>query len=210
MATASGKAVKRSVLRSVGFSIISSIYGLYWFYVTRTAVDQEVGESRALKISPSAQVIALIVVAILGFVPIVGLLAPLAFIVFAYGLLKDIGDARVRAGLAPIPVAVYVVVPMLSGIILALIPVLGLLAPIVTLVFFGLTVQKLNEYWDKQGASDAPYTTGEIIAIIAGIVLNVLIFILISAAILALIGLSNDPDIQNELQNELNSGSYSY
>jgi hypothetical protein len=100
-----------------------------------------------------------------------GLFVPILNIYLIYLFWKDISDARVRIGLSEIPVIPYIIGALF-------------IAPL----FYGLVNGHLNEYWDHRTAgqaTDAPFTTGEKLAIFIPLVLVGgfwLLFILIVVA----------------------------
>jgi hypothetical protein len=86
-----------------------------------------------------------------------GLFVPILNLYIVYLLWKDISDARARVGLSEFSAVGYLV-----GAIF--------LAP----VFYGLVNAKLNEYWDRRTgnqATDAPFTSGEKLAVFIPLVL---------------------------------------
>lgn len=178
-----GEAVKRSVVRTLGFSVLSFIYGYYWFYVTRTQLDKEAGSDRTFEMSPTSQLVLLII-------PIVNIVA---VFVFAYGMLNDVDRLRKKVGLEGIPVWVYLSAPVAASL-LSWIPVIGWILAFTGLVVFGLYVSKLNEYYDKRSAGkavDVPVSGGEIAVVVIGLILQILFFAFLFGALLVLIGLSN-------------------
>ena len=161
-----GNVVKRSIPRVIIFSILSPFYGLYWFYQTRGVVTRAVGGSDQVGLQT------------------VGLLVPILNLFIIYWLLRDIDKFnRANGGQGlPIPPVWMVLAPF----IMAFIPFVNFLAGIVMLVLYVITLMRLNEALDKQGATEAPYTAGEITVVVAGLVFWVLYFVAFAAMIAAL------------------------
>ncbi|MEX1113118.1 MAG: DUF4234 domain-containing protein [Patescibacteria group bacterium] len=212
-----GPAVKRSVLRVLGLSVITfGLYNLYWFYVTRKAVDEELGAERSLKQTPGLQLFGPIGLGIVGAllsiiligIPILIAAAVLGVVVIYY-LFKDISTVRTKAGLPGFPAVWYVLGPIIAGIVLAFVPPLGLLASLAGFVIYGIVVNKLNEYWDKKTggtATGAQFTGGEAGVVVAGVVLGIIQVLVLGAAILAAVGLQQSEneleDVQQQLERE--------
>lgn len=214
-------AVKRSVVRVLGLSIVTfGLYGLYWFYVTRVALDEQLGAARSLKQTPGMQLwgtLGLFVVGALLSIILIGIPILIAAAVIAvmlqYYLYKDISTARAKVGLSEFPALWYVLGPIIASVVLAFIPPLGILASIAQLVIFGLVVQALNEYWDKKYAGKAvaaPFTGGEIGTVVAGVVLLILQIVFLLGAILVALNLKDDTSELQKLQDELNNFDSSY
>ncbi len=161
-----GQAVKRSIARVIIFNILSPFYGLYWFYQTRGVVTRAVSGKDQVGLQT------------------LGLLVPILNIFIIYWLLRDI-DTFNRAGGGqglPVPPLWMVLIPL----IMAFIPFVNFLGGIVVLVFYIITLMRLNEGLTKQGATEAPYTTGEIAVVVAGILFWIVYFVAIAAMIATL------------------------
>jgi len=107
------------------------------------------------------------------------LLVPVLNLFVIHWLWRDISEARRRLGMEPFPD-----VPYLVGAVF--------LAP----VFYSIVLGHVNEYWDvrTQGlASDAPVSTGEKLALAAGIAfwLFFVLLIVLAIVILAVAGTSS-------------------
>jgi hypothetical protein len=177
--------VKRSVVRVIVLTVVSlGLYQLYWFYVKRDPLNEELGDQASYRgWSPGAQTFVPVVLGILGIPAIIllglGLLMILAAlilaVVFWYGLLKDLNQARVREGFEPFSPGLYV----LGYIVLSFLN-------LANLAIYGLVVYQLNAYWDKRskgGAVEAPYTTSEVLVSLAGVILfiGLIVLVVISA-----------------------------
>jgi len=98
---------------------------------------------------------------------------PIANYFVIYWLWRDMDVLRRRVGLEPMPVGGYVL-----GAVL--------LAP----VFFTMSLNRYNEYWDARlegRAHDAPYVTSEKIAIAVGVVVFLLYMALFVLLVIALV-----------------------
>lgn len=177
-------AVKRSVLRVLVFAILSGgLYSFYWFYVTRKRATEELGTNDQVGLQT------------------LGLIVPILNFFIIYWLFRDIDKLQKNAGLAGFPALWFVVGP----IILSFIPFVNFIAGIVWLVIYGLVISKYNEYWDKKSngqATDAKVTTNEVLVVVGGIVIQVLFWILIGAAMI--FGASKANDINTDLNNSIN------
>lgn len=178
-ASGGGKAVKRSIPRVIIFYLLSPIYGLYWFYQTRNVITGAVGGKDQVGLQT------------------LGLLVPILNLFILYWLFRDVDKFNKANGGQGFPALWFILGP----IILSIIPFVGLIAPLVGLVLFIIVLMRLNEALDKQGATDAPYTTGEIATVLAGIVLWILYFV-VFAAMIATIGTNSAVDV--------NTSPYSY
>lgn len=176
-----GLAVKRSVLRVIGFGIISlGIYGFYWFFVTRKQVTEEVGGKDQVGLQT------------------VGLIVPILNIFILYWLFRDIDKLHRQAGLSGFPALPLAVTPLVISIITRIIPKLSIIG-LANLVVYGFVVSKLNEYWDKKTdgkAENAPVTGSEIAVVVGGLVLMILLILAIGAVLLAAIGIANDSGLK--------------
>ncbi len=188
------KAVKRSVLRVLGLTIVTSgLYLFYWFYVTKGRLKSELKTDDNVGLQT------------------VGLIVPILNAFILYWLYRDINQARSGKQLETFPAGWYVAIPYIliaaamvvgfgafvsllggigaaldndatsSGLLgggaiggLLLFLLLALAAGVSQYVFLGLAVKKLNEYWDKVGGTEAPFGKGEIAVIIVGVLLLVL------------------------------------
>lgn len=102
---------------------------------------------------------------------------PIANYFVLYWLWRDLDVLRQRVGLKPMRVAGYV---------LGAIP----LVP----VFFGMVLNRYNEYWDARfegQAVDAPVGTGEKVAIALGLVVSFLCVVLFALLIIAVLLLAS-------------------
>lgn len=178
-ASGGGKAVKRGIPRVIIFSILSPIYVFYWFYQTRSVVTQAVGGKDQVGLQT------------------LGLIVPILNLFILYWLFRDIDKYNKANGGQGFPALWFILGP----IILSIIPFIGLIAPLVALVLYIIVLSRLNEALDKQGATDAPYTTGEIAAVLAGVLLWILYFV-VFAAMIAAIGTNSAVDV--------NTSTYSY
>ncbi|MDP9211697.1 MAG: DUF4234 domain-containing protein, partial [bacterium] len=189
------------------------LYNLYWFYVTRKAVDEELGDERALKQTPGLQLFGPIGLGIIGAllsivligIPILIAAGILAIVVYYY-LLKDISALRVKAGLPGFPAVWFVLGPIIAGVVLAFIPPLNLLASLAAFVIYGIVVNKLNEYWDKKtsgAATSAQFTGGEAGVVVGGLVLGIIQAVAFAAAIAAYVGFAEKEGEVNDLQQQL-------
>ncbi|MEX2043604.1 MAG: DUF4234 domain-containing protein [Patescibacteria group bacterium] len=189
-----GTAVKRSVLRVIGFDIITSgLYAFYWFYVTRQKLDSELGEKRWIKQSPAAQLFGPLALAVAGIplslivigIPLLIAAAVLGFLI-VYGMYRDIALLHKEQGLGGFPAVWFVLAPVILGII----PIVNFVSGIVSLVLWGVAVGKLNEYWDKKTggkALEAKYGSGEIAVIVIGVLFWILILALLALGVFAAI-----------------------
>lgn len=182
---ANDKAVKRSVLRVLGLSIITSgLYTFYWFYVTKNQLKQELKTNDNVGLQT------------------VGLLVPILNAFIIYWLFRDFNQARASKKLETFPAGWYVGIPyILSGVAVVLligsilstlgsvldsdasgaatsagVGVLGILlilaAGISYYVFWGVAISKLNQYWDKVGGTAAKFARGEIAVIVIGLIIG--------------------------------------
>ncbi|HEY8108653.1 MAG TPA: DUF4234 domain-containing protein [Patescibacteria group bacterium] len=182
---AQDKAVKRSVLRTLGLTIITSgLYMFYWFYVTKNQLKQELKTDDNVGLQT------------------VGLIVPILNAFIVYWLYRDINKARDSKKLETFPAGWYVGVPYIliaiafaigfgsffsfigsvvgndtggavaatGGLVLALL--FAFAGGISHYVFWGLAVSKLNQYWDKVGRTTAKFSTGEIVIVVLGLVLG--------------------------------------
>lgn len=97
--TASGGpfAIKRSVLRAIGFTLLSfGLYHFYWFNVTRKEVSRELGTDDDAALQTA------------------GLLVPILNWIIIYWLWRDINVARTRVGLPEFSLPVYLVLSILG------------------------------------------------------------------------------------------------
>lgn len=156
-----GQAVKRSIARVIIFNILSPFYGLYWFYQTRGVVTRSVSGNDQVGLQT------------------LGLLVPILNLFIIYWLLRDIDKLNRAAGGQglPVPPVWMVLIPL----IMALIPFVNFLAGIVGLVFYIFTLIRLNEGLTKQGATEAPYSTGEIAVVVLGVLFWIVYFVAIAA-----------------------------
>lgn len=150
MVPSEGWAVKRSVVRVVVLLLISfGFYLFYWFYKTRQKVTAELGTHDNV----GGQT--------------VGLIVPILNWFIIYWLLRDVAEARRRAGLQ------NDIEPILMLVIWFFIAPVGI----------GMSQSQLNQYWDlrSQGhATDEPLTIGEIaVGVLPGILFFVLWVVLI-------------------------------
>jgi hypothetical protein len=169
--------IKRSVLRVLILTFVSfGLYSLYWFYVTRQQLNEQLGEKASLKnISPIWQVLGpslVFLVAIPLVLILVGLLLfPVAIalsIAVWYYLIKDLNQIRESVKLETTPPALYIL-----GYV-----ILSFMSPF-NLALIGLLAYQLNEAWDKRlkgKAKEAPYTAGEIIVSASGVALFLIFF----------------------------------
>jgi hypothetical protein len=150
--TAGELAIKRSFSRTALCTVASfGVYTYWWFYTYRQRMDAELGKNDDAALHTA------------------GLFVPLLNIYLIYLLWKDISDARVRVGLAEIPVVVYIIGALF-----------------VTPVFYGLVNAQLNEYWDHRTggqAIEAPFTSGEKLAVFIPLGFGVAIFLLVIVVI---------------------------
>jgi hypothetical protein len=160
-AKSGGKAVKRSIPRVIIFYLLSPLYAFYWFYQTRNVVTQQVNGNDQVGLQT------------------LGLIVPILNLFILYWLFRDIDKFNKAQGGQGFPALWFVLGP----VILAIIPFIGLLAPLVALVLFIIVLMRLNEGLDKTGATEAPYTLGEIAVVIGGLLLWVLYFTVIAAAL---------------------------
>lgn len=163
-----GQAIKISILRAIGFGILSPFYGLYWFYHTRGVVTREVGGSDQVGLQT------------------VGLIVPILNIFIYYWLLRDIDKANRAAGGQGFPVSPLWLI--LGPVILAFIPFVNLLAGIAGLVVAILVLIRMNEIYTKKGAADKPITGGEIAVVVGGILFWILYFVMLASLIAAIGG----------------------
>lgn len=84
-------AIKRGVGRVIGFSIVSWIYGYYWFFVTRKQLNSELGNTDDAGLYTA------------------GLLVPILNIIITYWLWRDIDALRRRVGLPEFNVILWIV-----------------------------------------------------------------------------------------------------
>lgn len=199
--------VKRSALRVLVLSIVSlGLYTLYWFYITRTYLNEELGKERSLpQFSPAMQTfgpLGLLVVIFPLMIILIGFLflplVVIASVVVWFHLLKDISRVREKAGLSEISpglyIAGYVALNLAFGAGVAIL---------------ALTQSNLNEYWDKKTngkAVEAKYSGGEIVVTAAGLVLLTLLMVLIFAFSLlsGLEGNSRDDDFnRNQFEDKV-------
>lgn len=165
-APASGNAIKISILRTIVFSILSfGLYGFYWFYHTRGVVTKEVGGNDQVGLQTA------------------GLLVPILNFFIYYWLLRDLDKANKQAGGQGFPIPPLWMV--LGPVILAIIPLVNLLAGIVGLVVTILVLIRMNEVYDKKGATNKPIGGSEIAVVVAGALLGILFYVAVGAAILA-------------------------
>lgn len=189
-------AVKRSVLRTFAFGILSGgLYSFYWFYVTRQAVTAEVKGDDNVGLQT------------------LGLLVPILNIVIAYWLWRDIQKAREQVGLKEGFNAQMYVGIVVAAIVLSWIPIVGALLALAIIVVYGLVIKGLNEYWDKKTAGkavEAKVTGSEILVVVAGIVLNVLLYMFVFSTILAATALQNSGGTLQINGNGDGTGTYNY
>lgn len=181
--TSGGKAVKRSIPRVIIFYLLSPLYAFYWFYQTRNVVTEAVGGKDQVGLQT------------------LGLIVPILNLFILYWLFRDIDKFNKAQGGQGFPALWFILGP----IILAIIPVIGLIAPLVGLVLFIIVLSRLNEALDKQGATEAPYTTAEIAVVVAGVVFWILYFTVFAAALAGLYGAN-----QSDALDVNNSPTYSY
>ena len=176
-----GNVVKRSIPRVIIFYLLSPLYAFYWFYQTRTVVTQQVSSKDQVGLQT------------------LGLIVPILNVFILYWLFRDIDKFNKAQGGQGFPALWFILGP----IILSIIPVIGLIGPLVALVLFIIVLTRLNEALDKQGATEAPYTTGEIATVVAGVILWILYFVAFAAMIAAL-GTTAPGSI------DVNTSTYSY
>lgn len=190
-------AVKRSGLRVGLLTIVSlGLYQLYWFYVTRQRLDEELGADRAVKYSPGLQTFGPLLVAVIGTIVSIPLmlilvgfiLLPVAIIAAVvvgvlvwYYLMVDLNKLRRKAGLSEFSIGLYI----LGYVVLGMIN-LGFTSGAVIMNI--ILNQNVNEYLDKSTngkAVEAPYTSGEILVSVIGallIIAMIILFIILAAA----------------------------
>lgn len=191
-----GTNVKRSVLRVIGLSIVTSgLYFFYWFFVTKNQLKRELKNEQHVGWQTA------------------GLLVPILNLFILYWLYRDINNARDTQKQSPFAAIWYVLVPFILialafvigiGAILSIIGAIaaelsdqsastglagagvlgGLFAllllftgGILSYVFLGLSIKNLNEYWDKRSggkAGEAKFRGGEVAIIIVGVLLTIL------------------------------------
>lgn len=177
-----GQAVKRSIARVIIFEILSlGLYQFYWFYQTRGVVSRAIGGNDQVGLQT------------------LGLIVPILNIFIAYWLLRDVDKFNRAAGGQGLPLSPLWMI--LIPLIMAFIPFVNFLAGIVALVFYIIVLMRLNEGLDKQGATDAPYTMGEIATVVVGLLLGVAYF--------ALLGSLLNSAAHNSSVN-VNTSTYSY
>ncbi|MSU76359.1 hypothetical protein EXS54_02745 [Patescibacteria group bacterium] len=176
-----GLAVKRSIPRVIIFGILSPLYSLYWFYQTRGVVSKQVGGQDQVGLQT------------------VGLIVPILNLFIWYWLLRDVDKFNKGAGGQGFPVSPIWMI--LGPIILGIIPFVNFLAPFVAIAVIIIVLLRLNEALDKKGATDAPYTGGEIAVVVLGALFWVFYFVVI-AAVIASIGTHSAVDV--------NTSTYSY
>jgi hypothetical protein len=169
-----GQAVKRSIPRVIIFYLLSPLYAFYWFYQTRNVVTQAVGGKDQVGLQT------------------LGLIVPILNIFIMYWLFRDVDKFNRANGGQGFPALWFILGP----IILAIIPLIGMIAPLVGLVLFIIVLSRLNEALDKQGATEAPYTTGEIATVAAGVILWILYFV-VFASLLAAGTATNSIDVNS-------------
>lgn len=188
------KAVKRSVLRVLGLSLITSgLYTFYWFYVTKKQLKEQLNTDDNVGLQT------------------VGLIVPILNAFILYWLYRDINTARSGKSLPAFPAGWYVAIPyILIGAALvvgfgAFVSLLGGIGSAIEgdststgllgggavggfllfallifaggvsqYVFWGVAISKLNEFWDKVGATNARFSTGEIVVVAVGVLLSIL------------------------------------
>lgn len=179
--TAGSLAVKRSIPRVIIFGLLSPFYSLYWFFQTRGVVTRQVNGNDQVGLQT------------------VGLLVPILNIFIWYWLLRDIDKFSKAAGGEGMPIPPVWMV--LGPIILAIIPFVNLLAPFAMLAVIIITLMRLNEALDKKGATDAPYTGGEIAVVVLGAIFYIGYFAFFAS-------LLSDAATNNTI--DVNSDTYSY
>lgn len=192
-----GAKIKRSVLRVIGLSLITSgLYNFYWFFVTKNQLKRELKNEQHV-----------------GW-QTVGLVVPILNWFVIYWLYRDINRSRVTQKLGEFPAVWYVVIPIIlialafligagaivsiigaigsaannqndaalglagAGVITGLFAILILLAAgLLQYIFIGLAVSKLNQYWDARTggkAEAAGWGKGEIAVIVVGVLFSIL------------------------------------
>lgn len=189
-----GNNVKRSVLRVIGLSIITSgLYHFYWFFVTKNQLKRELKNDQHI-----------------GW-QTVGLIVPILNAFILYWLYRDINSVRDTQKLPPFAAVWYVLVPIIlitlgvilgigaiasiiggiasavhnndsatlgfagAGVVTGLFALLAFFAgAVLEYVFLGLAIKHLNEYWDKRSggkAVAARFRGGEITIIVVGVLI---------------------------------------
>lgn len=192
-----GNKIKRSVVRVLGLSIITSgIYNFYWFFVTKNQLKRELKNEQHV-----------------GW-QTVGLIVPVLNAFVLYWLYRDINRVRETQKLPAFPAAWYVLIPIVligvafligagaiisivgaigsavnsnndaalglagAGVITGLFAILMLFtAGILQYVFIGLAISKLNQFWDKRTggkAVAAGWGKGEIAVVVVGVIVMIL------------------------------------
>jgi multisubunit Na+/H+ antiporter MnhG subunit len=158
-----GKAIKLGILRVIILGLISPFYGLYWFYHTRGVVTRELGTNDQVGLQTA------------------GLFVPILNIFIYYWLLRDIDKLNRQIGGQGFPVPPVWMI--LGPVILAIIPLVNLLAGVLGLVVAILVLMRMNEVYDKKGATSKPFSGGEIAVVVLGIAFYILYFVVIAAAL---------------------------
>lgn len=192
-----GTKIKRSVLRVLGLSLITSgIYNFYWFFVTKNQLKRELKNDQHI-----------------GW-QTVGLIVPVLNVFILYWLYRDINRARATQKLPVFAAVWYVLIPIIliilafvigAGAIVSIIGAIGsaansqndaalglvgagvitgifaililAVAGILQYVFIGLAISKLNQFWDKRTsgkAEAAGWGKGEIAVIIVGVLVMIM------------------------------------
>jgi hypothetical protein len=192
-----GNKIKRSVLRVIGLMIITSgLYLFYWFFVTKNQLKRELKNEQHV----GWQTLGLLVPILNAFVlywlyrdinrsrdtqklpefpavwyviiPII--LICIAFLIGAGAIISIIGAIGSAANNQNDAALGLVGAGVITGLFALLLLVV---AGILQYVFIGLSVSKLNEFWDKRTggkAEAAGWGKGEIAVIVVGVLLNVL------------------------------------
>lgn len=191
-----GTRIKRSVLRVIGLSIITSgFYNFYWFFVTKNQLKRELKGDQHV-----------------GW-QTVGMVVPILQAFILYWLYRDINRVRATEKLPLLPAVWYVVIPLIlaalgliigigafisilgavgsglndqskaalglagAGVVSGLFAVLILLVSgILQYVFLGLAISQLNQYWDKRTggkAAGAGWGKGEIAVVVIGVLVMI-------------------------------------
>ena len=185
-----GLNIKRGVFRVLGFSLITSnLYYLYWFYVTRQQLNRELKSSD----NSALQTVGLIVPILQTFImywlyrDINKLRVTQKQPIFPAVWYAVLPTALLGAGVLLLFITIFGAAGQAAGgdigdaisggIIGLLLVILTVVAgAILYLVFWGIAISKLNEFWDKRTsgkAQSAKFEKGEIAVIIVGVILAI-------------------------------------